>query len=169
MGHGASSVEVAAGLLCGRAARRTAACHNAAREVGVGKHHLHVVGHERAHEAVRVANLVLHLVRLHHRHVSFATIGRCGGRAVLLPPCRGKLRLLLESGLYRLLFLTVRLHTSVVAYRIHLACAFVYTNVSSVLSAQFATNGTYQVAGNNFCHDCNKFFRETLPMKMGVN
>lgn len=111
----ASSVEVATGLLCGRAARRTAACHNAAREVGVGKHHLHVVGHERAHETVRVANLMLRLVRLHHRHVSFATIGRCGGRAVLLPPCRGKLRLLFESSFYRLLFLTVRLYTPVVA------------------------------------------------------
>ena len=48
---------------------RTATCSRAARlhatrDVVVGKHNLEVVGNERAHVAVRVANLVLRLVRL---------------------------------------------------------------------------------------------------------
>ena len=124
----------------------------AAREVVAGEHDLEVVGDKGAQIAVRIADLVLRLVRLHHGNVSLRAIRRCGRWAVLLPPSRGKLRLLLKGGLNRLLFFTVRLCASMIPCRIHLTCALIDTNVSCVLFAQFATNGTNQVAWNNFCH-----------------
>ena len=137
-------------------------------EVVAGEHDLEVVGDEGAHEAVRIADFVLRLVRLHHGNVSIRTIRRCGRWAVLLPPSRGKLRLLFEVGLCHLLFLTVRLHASMIPCRIHLTCALVDTNISSVLSAQFATDRTNQVARYNLSH---KLFElcETLSLKRGVN
>lgn len=125
---------------------------HATREVVAGKDDLEVIGDEGAHEAVRVANLVLRLVGLHHGEVSLCALRRRSRRAVLLPPRGGKLRLLRKRRFHHLLFLTVRLHASVIASRIHLTRAFVDTNISSVLFAQFATNGTNQVAWNNLCH-----------------
>lgn len=129
-----------------------AAWLHATREVVAGKHDLEVVGDEGAHEAVRVADLVLRLVGLHHSEVSLRALRRRCRRAVLLPPRRGKLRFLRKRRFHRLLFLTVRLHASVITSRIHLTRALVDTNVSGVLLAQFATNGTNQVAWNNLCH-----------------
>lgn len=75
----------------------------ATREVVAGKHDLEVVGDEGAHEAVGVANLVLRLVGLHHGEVSLRTLGVLVCRTVLLPPSRGKLRLLFEVGANSLL------------------------------------------------------------------
>ena len=124
----------------------------ATREVVAREHDLEVVGDKGAQIAVRIADLVLRLVRLHHGNVSIRAIRLCGRWAVLLPPRRGKLRLLRKRRFHRLLFFTVRLHASVIASRIHLTRAFVDTNICSVLFAQFATNGTNQVAWNNFCH-----------------
>lgn len=117
-----------------------AAWLHATREVVAGKDDLEVVGDEGAHEAVRVADLVLRLVGLHHGEVSLRAFRRRSRRTVLLPPRRGKLRLLLEGIPCRLLFLTVRLRASMIASRIHLTRAFVDTNISSVLLAQFATD-----------------------------
>ena len=117
-----------------------AAGHYAAREVVASKDDLEVVGDKGAHEAVRIADFVLRLVRLHHGNVSIRAIRRCGRWAILLPPRRGKLRLLREVGLCHLLFLTVRLHASMIPCRIHLACALVDTNIGSVFTAQFATD-----------------------------
>ena len=57
----------------------------ATREVVACEHRLEVVGDERVHEAVRVANLVLRLVRLHYSEVSLGALGRLVGRKVLLP------------------------------------------------------------------------------------
>lgn len=131
----------------GASVSRYATCEVVSRE-----HDLEVVGDERAHEAVRIADLVLRLVRIHHGNVSLRTIRRCGRWAVLLPPSRGKLRLLRKRRFHRLLFCTVRLHASVIASRIHLTCALVDTNISSILFAQFATDRTNQVAWNNLCH-----------------
>ena len=45
-------------------------------EVVAGKHDLEVVGDKGAHEAVRIADLVLRLVRLHHGEVSIRAIRR---------------------------------------------------------------------------------------------
>ena len=124
----------------------------ATREVVAGKDDLEVIVDEGAHVAVGVADLVLRLVGLHHGEVSLRALRRRCRRAVLLPPRRGKLRFLRKRRFHRLLFLTVRLHASVIASRIHLTRALVDTNISSVLFAQFATNGTNQVAWNNLCH-----------------
>ena len=84
--------------------RRTAATFSggaarlyATRDVVAGEDNLEVVGDERAHEAVGVANLVLRLVGLHHGEVSLRALGGLVGRTVLLPQRRRKLRLLLED------------------------------------------------------------------------
>lgn len=132
-------LQLAAGLLTAAFSGGAAGLH-ATREVVAGEHDLEVVGDERTKIAVRVANLVLRLVGLHHGEVSLRALRRRSRRTVLLPPRGGKLRLLLEGIPCRLLFLTVRLHASVIASRIHLTRAFVDTNISSVFLAQFATD-----------------------------
>lgn len=91
------------------------------RDVVTREDYLEVVRDERAHEAIRVANLVL--------------------------------RLLLEGGLHRLLFITVRLRASMIPCRIHLACVLVDTDIGGVLLAQLATDRNYQMARNNSCHN----------------
>ena len=144
-------LQLAAGLLTAAFSGGAAGLH-ATREVVASKDDFEVIGDEGAQIAVGVADLVLRLVRLHHGEVSLRALGRRSRRAVLLPPRGGELRLLRKRRFHRLLFLTVRLHASVIASRIHLTRAFVDTNISSVLFAQFATNGTNQVAGNNLCH-----------------
>lgn len=144
-------LQLAARLLTAAFSGGAAGLH-ATREVVAGKDDLEVIGDEGAHVAVGVADLVLRLVRLHHGEVSLCALRRCSRRAVLLPQRGGELRFLRKRRFHRLLFLTVRLHASVIASRIHLTRAFVDTNISSVLFAQFATNGTNQVAWNNLCH-----------------
>lgn len=144
-------LQLAARLLTAAFSGGAAGLH-ATREVVAGKDDLEVIGDEGAHVAVGVADLVLRLVRLHHGEVSLCALRRCSRRAVLLPPRGGELRFLRKRRFHRLLFLTVRLHASVITSRIHLTRALVDTNVSGVLLAQFATNGTNQVAWNNLCH-----------------
>lgn len=117
-----------------------AAWLHATREVVASKDDFEVIGDEGAQIAVRIADLVLRLVRLHHGEVSLRALRRRCRRAVLLPPRGGKLRFLLKGGLNRLLFFTVRLHASMIPCRIHLTRAPVDTNISSVLFAQFATD-----------------------------
>lgn len=94
MCEAALSVEGAVGA----ATLRGAAGGYAARDVVASEDDLEVVGHEGAHVAVGVADLVLRLVRLHYGEVGIGAFGGCGGRTVLLPPSRRKLRLLLEGG-----------------------------------------------------------------------
>ena len=116
---------------------RTATCGSratssyATRDVVAREDDLEVVRDERAHEAIRVANLVLRLIRLHHREVGI-------------------------GALHRLLFITVRLRASMIPCRIHLACVLVDTDIGGVLLAQFATDRSHQIARNNFCYN-NKF------------
>lgn len=90
-----------------------AAWLHATREVVAGKEDLEVIGHEGAHEAVRVADFVLRLVGLHHSEVSLRALRRRCRRAVLLPPRRGKLRFLFECGTDRLLNLGFRVGITV--------------------------------------------------------
>ena len=66
-------LQLAAGLLTAAFSGR-AASHYATREVVAGKDDLEVIGDEGAHEAVRVANLVLRLVRLHHSEVGLCAL-----------------------------------------------------------------------------------------------
>ena len=132
-------LQLAARLLTAALSGGAAGLH-ATREVVSGKHDFEVVGDEGAQIAVRIADLVLRLVGLHHGDVSLRALRRRCRRAVLLPPRRGKLRFLLKGGLNRLLLFTVRLCASMIACLIHLTCAFVDTNISSVLLAQFATD-----------------------------
>ena len=72
IGEGALGFQLAVAFGAATLGSRTATCGvraaglHATRDVVAGKEHLEVVGHERAHEAVRVANLVLRLVPLHH-------------------------------------------------------------------------------------------------------
>ena len=132
-------LQLAAGLLAAAFGGGAAGGH-ATREVVARKDDLEVVGDEGAQIAVRISDLVLRLVRLHHGEVSLRALGRCGRWAVLLPPRRGKLRLLFEDVPCRQLFITVRLRASMIPCRIHLTRALIDTNIGSVFTAQFATD-----------------------------
>ena len=55
---------------------------HATREVVAGEDDLEVVSDEGAHVAVRVANLVLRLVRLHHDEIGIGALDRLVGRTV---------------------------------------------------------------------------------------
>ena len=54
--------------------RRAASCGHATRNVEVAQLHLHIVGYERTHVALGIANLVLTLVSLHHELIAFAAL-----------------------------------------------------------------------------------------------
>lgn len=118
------------------AACAAAAGRDAAREVVAGKDDLEVVGDEGAHEAVRIADFVLRLVRLHHGNVGIRAIRRFGRWAVLLPPRRGKLRLLLESGANDLLHLGFRVVVTVTVGTIGLARLLIHAVNHALLGAQ---------------------------------
>ncbi|MDY4500157.1 MAG: hypothetical protein SPE04_11405 [Prevotella sp.] len=79
---------------------------------------------------------MLRLVRLHHGEVSIRTIRRCGRWAVLLPPRRGKLRLLLEGCADSLLLGSVGIMMTVTVGTIGLARLLVYTVNHALLGAQ---------------------------------
>ena len=134
-----------------------AAGHYAACEVVAGEDDLEVVGDKGAQIAVRIADLVLRLVRLHHGHVSIRAIRRCGRWAVLLPPRRGKLRFLLESGADGLLTLGVRIVNHMPVGTISLARAFVDTVNHALLGAQFTRNRLNISRESNLRHNAKDF------------
>lgn len=126
---GCDGLSVHLATVCAAAATfsgRAAGLH-ATRDIVAGKHDLEVVGDEGAHEAVGGANLVLRLVGLHHGEVSLRALGRLVRRAVLLPPRRGELRLLLEGGASLLLLGSVGIVMTVTVGTVGLARLFVHT------------------------------------------
>ena len=139
------------------AAGAAAAGHYAAREVVASKDDLEVVGDKGAHEAVRIADFVLRLVRLHHGNVSIRAIRRCGRWTVLLPPRRGELRLLLESGADGLLTLGVRIVNHMPVGTVSLARAFVNTVNHALLGAQFTRNRLNISRESNLRHNAKDF------------
>ena len=147
-------LDAAARLLttAGASVSRYATC-----EVVASEHDLEVVGDKGAHEAVRIADLVLRLVRLHHGNVSIRAIRRCGRWAVLLPPSRGKLRLLLESGADGLLTLGVRIVNHMPVGTVSLARAFVNTVNHALLGAQFTRNRLNISRKSNLRHNAKDF------------
>ena len=121
-----SSVEAAARILAATFSGGAARGHTAS-DVVASEHDLEVVGDKGAQIAVRIADFVLRLVRLHHGEVSIRALGRSGRWAVLLPPRRGKLRLLLESSANGLLLLGFRVRITVTVGTIGLARLLVHT------------------------------------------
>ena len=129
----------------------------ATRKVVAREHDLEVVGDEGAHEAVRIADLVLRLVRLHHGNVSIRAIRRCGRWAVQLPPSRGKLRLLLKGGADSLLTLGVRIVNHMPVGTISFTRAFVNTVNHALLGAQLTRNRLYISRKFNLRHNAKDF------------
>nr|DAH90493.1 MAG TPA: hypothetical protein [Bacteriophage sp.] len=152
-GRDGSSVEATARLLAAATfGGGAAASHYAACEVVAGEDDLEVVGDEGAHVAVGVAYLVLRLVGLHYGKVSLGTLGRRGGRAVLPPPGRGKLSLLLEGGAYSLLLGSVGIVVTMTVGTIGLTRLFVDTVNHALLGAQLTRNGLNVRRKSNFRH-----------------
>ena len=147
-----SSVEAAARILTATFSGGAAASHYTACEVVAGEDDLEVVGDEGAHVAVGIAYLALRLVGLHHGKVSLCALSRRCGRAVLLPPDRRELRLLLEGGADGLLLFGVGVgeHMSVGAEG--LACALVDRVDDALLGAQLARDGLNVCGKSNFSH-----------------
>lgn len=134
VGYGLS-VKLATGCAAAATFSGGAAGLHATRDVVAGEHDLEVVGDERAHVAVRVANLVLRTVRLHHGEVGIRALHRLVGRTVLLPPSRRKLRLLLEGGADGLLNLGFRVGITVTVGTIGLARLLINTVNHALLGA----------------------------------
>nr|DAR58960.1 MAG TPA: hypothetical protein [Caudoviricetes sp.] len=156
------SVEATARLLAaatfgGGAARGHAAC-----EVVAGEDDLEVVGDEGAHVAVGVAYLVLRLVGLHHGKVSLGALGRRGGRAVLPPPGRGELSLLLEGGADSLLLLGVGIVNHMPVGTVGFARAFVHAVNHALLGAQLTRDGLNVRRESNFRHYAKKLEDEKM-------
>lgn len=148
-----SSVEATARLLAAATfGGGAAASHYAACEVVAGEDDLEVVGDDGAHVAVGVAYLALRLVGLHQEYVGRGAYGIVLGRAVLLPPDRRELRLLLEGGADGLLLFGVGVgeHMSVGAEG--LACALVDRVDDALLGAQLARDGLNVCGKGYFCH-----------------
>lgn len=147
-----SSVEATARLLTAFFGGGAAASHYAACEVVAGEDDLEVVGDEGAHVAVGVAYLALRLVGLHQECVGRGACGIVLGRAVLLPPGGGELRLLLESGADSLLLFGVGIMVHMPVGAESLACALVDGVDDALLGAQLARDGLNVCGKGYFCH-----------------
>lgn len=156
-GRDGSSVEATARLLAAATFSGGTARGHAACEVVAGEDDLEVVGDEGAHVAVGVAYLALRLVGLHQEYVGRGACGIVLGRAVLLPPDRRELRLLLEGGADGLLLFGVGVgeHMSVGAEG--LACALVDGVDDALLGAQLARDGL-NVCGKGYSFHSIWFF-----------